>query len=67
MGNWTNEEIAEKTEHEGLDYMIMYYLDADKIADPKMKSLWKKANKVLTEIQEILDEARNEYSDDDNN
>lgn len=53
----TNIEIAHKTENEGLGYMITDYMSEKDIKDPKLAKLWKQANKLLVEIQQILDDA----------
>ena len=49
-------EMADIIDAEGLDYAIMHYCSADKIADPKLAKLWKKANKSLEDITDIFNE-----------
>lgn len=52
----TNAEVNSIVESEGFDYAIMYYLDGNKILDPKLKELWLNAYNILHEIDSILSE-----------
>jgi hypothetical protein len=56
MDSWTIEEIIEKSESEGLVYMIESYLSADKIADPELAQLWRGAQEALAKVSAFLDE-----------
>lgn len=61
---WSNEDIAWKVEDEGLEYMIMSYLNADSIEDEELKKLWATAGETLDKIKEILD-SYNTYDDEE--
>lgn len=52
---WTNREIAEKSLSEGMGYMVTGYLGVDSIADPKLADAWRRAQKAMEEIEEILE------------
>lgn len=65
---WTNRQIAEKANWEGLDYMITGYLSADDIADPQLADAWRRAKEAFAEIETILApefEALEEGGDED--
>jgi hypothetical protein len=55
---FTNSEVANIVDREGLDYAITCYMGADRIMDPKLAKLWQKANDILNEIEEILEESK---------
>lgn len=56
MKKFTIKEVAEIVDNEGLDYSIMEYLNSNSISDEYLSELWKTAQEVLVDIQEILDE-----------
>jgi hypothetical protein len=61
MSKWTNEDIAIKTQSEGLGYMIQHYLSADDIEDRWLSNKWRQCESLLNEIQSYLDQ----YCNDD--
>lgn len=52
--SYTNEDLAEIVEVQGLDYAIMHYVDFEDIVDPEMRDLFKEADEVLSKIQSLL-------------
>lgn len=65
MSGYTNAEVRDMVDEEGIGYAVTCYLSADSIADKKLAALWKDARKVLTEIQNILREAEDDEGDED--
>lgn len=51
MKTYTNEEIIELIEDEGIGYVIMDYLSPAKIEDPKLRELFTKAYLAINEIE----------------
>jgi hypothetical protein len=54
MSKWTNQEIAEKMEIEGLGYLIQHYISSESIEDEWLAAKWKKCEKLFNEIQNYL-------------
>lgn len=54
MTIFSREEVAEIVEQEGLGYAILSYIDGNEIKDGDLSTLWKRAEAVLREIEEIL-------------
>jgi hypothetical protein len=50
--------VAGIVDNEGLGYAIQHYLDPARIADPVLREKWAAAAKILNDIDEILDPAR---------
>lgn len=55
MNKWSNKEIAEKMEWEGLGDMIQSYLSADNIQDKWLSAKWKQCADLMNEISEYLE------------
>lgn len=51
---WSIEDIASKSENEGIEYMVTDYLSADSIEDNELRELWTQANDALDKIKNIL-------------
>lgn len=51
---YSNEEIVDIIELEGLDYTVQSYIDAEKIEDEDMKNYFKQAKYWLDKIDESL-------------
>lgn len=55
--NRTNLNVSEIVDREGLGYAIIAYMDSDDFEDRHLAKLWDKAQKILREIEDILEEA----------
>ena len=53
---FTNEELWQKAEHEGIEYLFLDYLDIDSIIDEDLKKSVQQFRLALEEIETILDE-----------
>ena len=51
---YTNHEVANFVENEGLSYTIQHYLRHDKIKDKNLAAKWKAAEELLNEIEKDL-------------
>ncbi|PLS18965.1 hypothetical protein CVD28_00765 [Bacillus sp. M6-12] len=56
MKKMSIEQIANKVENEGLDYVIQHYISPEHIEDEELKELWTQAKDVLGKIQKKLDD-----------
>ena len=64
----SNIEVAGIVDCEGLDYAITSYMDSSEFEDNHLAQLWTNAREILDEIEELLEEAReaeSENEDDD--
>lgn len=52
--SYSNEDLIDIIDNEGLDYTILYYLNVNDIEDPTLRKLFKQAKDALEQIQEIL-------------
>lgn len=52
----TVKEVGEGVIAEGLEYTITYGISPDRIADPKLADLWRKANAAIQAIEDCLTE-----------
>lgn len=50
MRTYTNAELADIIEDEGLGYAVSEYVSADQIEDPTMRALWEHASLTLAAI-----------------
>lgn len=55
MDPYTNGEVVEIIENEGLDYAVRHYCDADSIKDPETSALWAEAAGSLDRLVEHLE------------
>lgn len=55
MSKWTNLEIADMIESEGLGYGIQHYLSHENIADEWLSSKWKQCSELMDEIEKYLE------------
>lgn len=53
----TNEQVARIVDREGLDYAVTAYMGSEDFEDRYLAKLWDKAQKILREIEDILEEA----------
>lgn len=53
---FTNEELWEKAEYEGIDYLFLYYLDIDSILNYNLRKAVEQYRSAFEEIQNILEE-----------
>jgi len=51
---YTDEELVEIIDMEGLDYSVQYYLSADKIESAETAALWVETKIALTRLQQHL-------------
>lgn len=51
---YTNEEIADVVESEGLGYAVQYYLNPELIEDDELKQKWQDAKDALDALTEYL-------------
>ena len=51
---YSNDEVADIIENEGLGYAIESYLGYKDIDDPKLAKAWKQAEDAISKIQKIL-------------
>lgn len=54
---YTNEELYWIVQDEGLGYAIQHYLNHESIEDTMLAEKWKQCSKLLTEIDDILEES----------
>lgn len=54
MRTYSNEQLKDIIEQEGLGYAIHCYAGAESIEDPEVKAAWEKASRAMTEISELL-------------
>ncbi len=54
---YSNKEMSDIVTSEGLDYAILCYTSYKNIEDEHLADLWKEADKILTEIELILEKA----------
>lgn len=62
---FTNEELWEKAEYEGIEYLFLDYLDIDSIIDEDFKKAVQQFQLAFEEIQAILSEYEPEYNDEE--
>jgi hypothetical protein len=56
---WSNEDLAERVELEGLDYAIMYYINPeDEFEDEILKEVWLDAREALFRIERRLEKCQ---------
>lgn len=51
----SDDDVAAVVEAEGLGYAVQHYMSADRIANPKLRGLWKRAADALDAIDKILE------------
>lgn len=56
MEKYTNKQIAEIVETEGLEYTITSYLSIEKIEDEEMKKMFQEAAEILKKIEDKLED-----------
>lgn len=59
-------QVQEVIESEGLEYAVLSYLLADKIANHDLSDLWTKAKEALEEIQSFIEDHSFEVERDNN-
>lgn len=69
MGNWTNQEVANKVDWEGGIIEALYWgLRSDDIADPDLSAAWAELETtvppILDRIRNLLPEPRDEDDDE---
>lgn len=60
MVKYTNEEVLDVIENEGLEYAITGYLSLDSIENPKLTDLFKQIKRLYDEVELELDKIREE-------
>lgn len=60
---FANEELWQKAEYEGIDYVFLDYLSLDSIIDEDLKKAVQQFRLAYEEIQAILDEYEPEEED----
>ena len=53
---FTNEELWQKAEYEGIEYLFLDYLDPDRIIDEDLRKSVQQFRLALEEIRSILEE-----------
>lgn len=53
---YTNLQVYDIVESEGLGYAVQFYMDDKSIADKELAGYWKQAKEAMDNIQSILDE-----------
>mgnify|MGYP006994851621 CR=1 FL=1 len=61
---FTNEELWEKAEYEGIEYMFLDYLSIDSIIDEDLRKSVQQFQLAFEEIQAILSEYEPEYDEE---
>jgi hypothetical protein len=61
---FTNEEVADMVEAEGLDYAIQHYVGHWEIKDPDLAKAWYNAKIALDEVENILEESKTGEEDE---
>lgn len=54
VGGYSNEEVWEKCEYEGIEYFFLDYMDADQILDPQLKEAVKQLQSSMEVIRAIV-------------
>lgn len=54
MGKYTNEDVLDIVENEGLEYAILDYMTLDDIEDEELRELCKEAEGALGRVQKKL-------------
>ncbi len=52
----TTSEVTMYVAHEGLGFCVYEYIDPEKIADPQLRVLWRKARRAMQEVTEHLED-----------
>jgi signal transduction histidine kinase len=60
---YTNLEILDAVEREGLEYTLRHYISPKKISDGVLAALWEEAQNILTQIEEYLQDNSAELID----
>ena len=55
---YSDADVADIVEEEGLCYAILAYTSADRIANPKLRAAWERAKSALKEVEALLEGAR---------
>jgi len=55
---YSDADVAEIVEEEGLGYAILAHTSADRIANPKLRAAWEKAKSALQEVEALLEGAQ---------
>jgi hypothetical protein len=55
MREYSDAEVKQIVEDEGLGYAVMYYMGSDRIETPKLKQLWDEASLAMHRLEEYLD------------
>lgn len=59
---WSVEDVNTAVNSEGLGYMILHYLPAEKIEDKELFNAWRQAQVWLEKIEEILEPYNDPYN-----
>lgn len=54
VGGYSNQEVWEKCEYEGIEYFFLDYMDADQILDPQLKEAVKQLQSSMEIIRAIV-------------
>lgn len=52
---YTNGDVIDRIEQEGIGYAIMHYMDSSHIKDPETVRLWDNASNALSELVTYLE------------
>lgn len=52
---WSDEDLYNLVQNEGLSYAVQYYLNPDKIESEETKKLWLNAREALNALSKHLD------------
>lgn len=58
MRKYTNADLADIIEDEGLGYAVTEYVSVERIEDPTMRALWEHAHSTLGTIARMASDAR---------